>query len=335
MKVFLDTLDTAMISKYSKIGVIQGVTTNPTLAKRFDMSDDIDMVQKVNKAMDGGEIHVEAFGNTKEEIVKNADRINKLCEGIDLVFKIPFSEDGVAAARTLIERGYKTNLHLVYSVNQALISAVIRSTYICPLAGRMDDIGHDALSNIQDMLHAFKTNGLNTNVMVSSVRHPQHVIRAFNIGADVVTVPLNVLLQMFQHPLTDYGVDTFRQDIDLMKPVGSRYIGRNLVVQENNTLQDALAILASNRAGAVAVCSGQRLAGIFTAGDLKRIVQGGKDSFALDDSISKYVTKNPIAIDINEQTMKAMELFKKHGIEQLVVVDNGTAIGILDAKELI
>ena len=335
MKIFLDTLDTAMISKYAQMGVIQGVTTNPTLAKRFDMSDDIDMVQKVNHALGGGEVHVEAFGDTEEEIVKNADRINKLCKGIDLVFKVPFSEDGVAAARILIERGYKTNLHLVYSINQALIAAAIGSTYICPLAGRLDDVGHDALSNIEDMLNAFKTNGLNTNVMVSSVRNPQHVIRAFNIGADVVTVPLNVLQQMFQHPLTDYGVDTFRQDIDLMKPVGSRYIDRNLVVQENDTLQEVLSILASNRAGAVAVCRGRQLTGIFTTGDLKRIVQGGKDSFALDDSISKYVAKNPIAIDVNEQTMKAIELVKKHDIEQLVVLDNGTVIGILDAKELI
>ena len=335
MKIFLDTLDTTMISKYAKMGVIQGVTTNPTLAKRFNMSDDIDMVQKVNQALNGGEVHVEAFGDTKEEIVKNAERILGKCKGIDLVFKIPFIEEGVAGARILVERGHKTSLHLVYSLNQALVAAVIGSTYICPLAGRLDDIGHDALSNIEDMLNAFKTNGLNTNVMVSSVRHPQHVIRAFNIGADVVTVPLNVLQQMFRHPLTDYGVDTFRQDIDLMKPVGSRNIDRKLIAQENDTLQNVLSILASNRAGAVAVCSGQHLAGIFTTGDLKRIVQGGEDSFSLSDSISKYITKKPIAIDINEQTMKAIELVKEHGIEQLVVLDNGTVIGILDAKELL
>lgn len=335
MKIFLDTLDTAMISKYAKMGVIQGVTTNPTLAKRFGMSDDIDMVQKVHQVLGGGEIHVEAFGDTREEIVKNAERIIGKCKGIDLVFKIPFSEEGVAGARILVERGYKTSLHLTYSINQALLAAVIGSTYICPLAGRLDDVGHDALSNIQDMINAFKTNGQNTSVMVSSVRHPQHVIRAFSIGADVVTVPLNVLVQMFQHPLTDYGVNTFRQDIDLMKPVESRNIDRNLIVQEDDTLQNVLSILASNRAGAVAVCSGRQLAGIFTAGDLKRIVQGGEDSFSLSDPISKYITKKPIAIDINEQTIKAIELVKEHGIEQLVVLDNGTVIGILDAKELI
>lgn len=335
MKIFLDTLDTAMISKYAKMGIIQGVTTNPTIAKRFGMNDDIDMVKKVNQALDGGEVHVEAFGDTKEEIVENADRIIKLCKGIDIVFKIPFSEEGVAGARILVERGHKTNLHLIYSINQALIAAVIGSTYICPLAGRLDDIGHDALSNIKATINAFRTNGINTNVMVSSVRHPQHAIRAFNIGADVVTVPLNVLLLMFQHPLTEYGVNTFRQDIELMKPVGSRYIDRNLVVQENDTLKDALSILASNRAGAVAVCSGKRLAGVFTTGDLKRIVQSGKGSFSLSDSITKYMTKNPIAIDLNEQTMKAVELIKKHRIEQLVVLDNITVIGILDAKDLI
>lgn len=335
MKIFLDTLDTSMISKFAKMGIIQGVTTNPTLAKRFNMDDDIDMIQKVHKALGGGEVHIEAFGDTKEEIIKNSERIIKSCNGVDLVFKIPFSEEGVASARIIVERGYKTSLHLIYSINQALLATVIGSTYICPLAGRLDDIGHDALSNIQDMINAFRRNRQNTQVMVSSVRHAQHVIRAFSIGADVVTVPLNVLLQMFQHPLTEYGVSTFRQDIELMKPVGSRHIDSNLIVQENDTLQDVLSVLASYRAGAVAVCSGQHLAGIFTAGDLKRIVQGGKDSFALSDSISKYMTKNPMAIDINEQTMKAVELIKKHRIEQLVVLDNGTVIGILDAKELI
>ncbi len=335
MKLFLDSLDTENISKYSKMCIIQGVTTNPTLAKRFNMSDDIDMIKKVNEASGGGEIHVEAFGDTEEEIISNAERIIESCQEINVIFKIPFSEEGVAAANILEKKGMKTNLHLIFSINQALLSAKVGATYICPLVGRLDDIGYDAIKNVQDIKSAFKLNEESTQVMVSSVRHPQHVIRAYKSGADAVTVPLNVLSQMFRHPLTDYGINSFKQDIELLKPIGSKNINKNLVVQENDTLQTVLSVLASYKGGAVAVCSEHNLKGIFTTGDLKRLIKKGKKSFNLNDPVSKYMTENPIAFDISEQTIKAVELIKKHDIEQLIVVDNGVVVGILDIKEMI
>lgn len=335
MKLFLDSLDRNIIRSYANMGILEGVTTNPTMAKRFDMRDDIEMVQKVHDALGGGEVHVEAFGDSETEIVRNAERLSGACEGIDLVFKIPFGVAGVAASRRLVTEGHKTSLHLVYSINQALLASVVGSTYICPLAGRLDDIGHDALENIDQILSAFRINGATTRVVVSSVRHPQHVIRAFRVGADAATVPANVMAQMFQHPLTHHGVSAFRDDIELLKPVASRHIDTHLVVQDAQTLRDVLTVLASNKGGAVAVCCGTRLSGIFTTGDLKRLINQTANGFSMDDPVSKHMTKGPITVDSREETATAVALVKKHNIEQLVVVENGAVLGVLSSKDLL
>ena len=335
MKIFLDTLDIAMISKYAHMGIIHGVTTNPTLARRYGMESDVEMISKVHDALEDGEIHVEAFGSSREEILDNAERIGHACGDVNIVFKIRFSETGIDAAQMLLQKGNKTSLHLVYSVNQALLSAAIGSTYICPLAGRLDDVGHDALSNIHEIITAFKLNNETTQIMVSSIRHPQHVIRAYQGGASAVTIPVHVLSQMFHHPLTDHGFNLFRHDVDILSPVGSRNINRNLIVQENDSLERVLSILASHRGGAVAVCRGSILAGIFTTGDLKRLIREKGEHFSLSDLVADYMTDNPVVIDITEMTGTAIEAIKKYDIEQLVVVDGSAVEGLLDAKDLI
>lgn len=182
MKIFLDTIDREKIKKYSNIIDIFGVTTNPTLAKKFNMSDDIDMIKKIADVLGiKKEIHVEAFGKTVSEIIYNVDRISKACKKNNIVYKIPFSYAGVEAARKIIKRGQKTNLHLIYSFNQALLASNISSTYICPLIGRLDDVGHDALKNISEIKNSFIQNNSITKIMGSSIRTNQHVKKCFEI----------------------------------------------------------------------------------------------------------------------------------------------------------
>jgi len=212
MKIFLDTLDLNQIKKYSNMGILSGVTTNPTLAKRHGMLDDIDMVKKIREVMPVGEIHVEAWGKSKDEILNNITRLKTQSNDSNLVFKIPFSPDGVEACNIAILNGDKTNMHLIFSHNQAILCANVNSTYICPLVGRLDDAGHDALLFISELTKVI----INTNIMVSSVRHPMHVVKALKAGADVVTVPLKVLEQMFEHPLTTTGIELFEKDIQSM-----------------------------------------------------------------------------------------------------------------------
>lgn len=333
MKIFLDTLDLDLIKKYSDIGILSGVTTNPTFAKRFGMHGDLEMISKVRKALGKGEIHVEAFGETVKEIIKSTNYLLAKSKDRNLVFKIPFNEEGLKAVKFLVEEKKKTSLHLVYSLNQALLAASIGSTYICPLVGRLDDVGHDAMSNIRDIKEAYKSNSEKTLIMVSSVRHPQHVSRAYLAGADAITIPPNVLEKMFYHPLTDTGIYTFKDDIELIKPLSKKNINRNLIVDEKDSIKRCLSLMVAYKSGAVAVCSKRKLTGVFTAGDLKRLVQKGK-KFSLDEPISKFMTKEPISINIEETVQKARELMREFKIDQLVVVDNGNVVGILDIKEI-
>lgn len=336
MNILLDSLDVNLIREYSDIGVLSGVTTNPTMAKRFDMNDDIEMIAKVREALGQGEIHVEAFGDTADEIVGSANAVLEKSKDSDLVFKIPFGEQGVKACSELARQGLKTNLHLVFSLNQSLLAASVGATYICMLAGRLDDTGqgHDAMEEVECVATAFRTNSSPTKLMVSSVRHPQHVSKAYMCGADAVTIPPNVLSQMFHHPLTHTAVAVFRDDIEAVKPLHAKTINTNLVLSRDATLQDCLSSMVVHKGGAVAIStSGGRLAGIFTAGDLKRLVQKNV-GFSLDDGIEKYMNAKPISVDINETVSKARELLQEFNIDQLVVVDGGSVVGILDAREV-
>ncbi len=214
MKIFLDTIDLEMIDDFYQVGMLSGVTTNPTLAKRFNMKNDIDMVHKIRKAMPEGEIHVEAFGNNSDEIEENAKRIYENTNDSNLVYKIPFSKSGLKSVTNLRKLGFRTNLHLVFSLNQALLSSSVNSDYICPLIGRLDDTGHDAILNLKEMVQSLRNNNLATKVMASSIRNTQHVIQSFKAGVDVVTIPGNILEQMFNHPLTKSGYELFKKDLD-------------------------------------------------------------------------------------------------------------------------
>jgi transaldolase len=215
MRILIDTLDLKEIKKYSNMGIISGVTTNPTFSKLFGMRDDLETVEKVSEALDGkGEIFIEAFGYDANEIEDNARRIADESSYDNLVFKVPFTESGVEATSNLSEGGFfKVNLHLIYSVSQALIADQAGAAYICPLIGRMDDIGNDGIENIAKMKSCYKINSVKTKIMGSSIRSANHVIELYKIGVDVATIPPKVLEKMFYHPLTTDGFEIFAEDL--------------------------------------------------------------------------------------------------------------------------
>lgn len=215
MKLFIDTLDLELIKKYSDLGILSGVTTNPTFSKRFDMYNDVDTIRKVRIALDDyfKEIHIEVLGNTVNEIVENAKKLYSETKDTRLVFKIPFSETALKATTILHKAGHKTNLHLIYSVNQALLAASIGSYYISPLFGRLEDSGTNAFEQIKIMQETFRLNNESAKIMVSSIRCPRHVIQAYQIGVDSITIPPKVLDLMFKHSLTEKGIVQFKKDI--------------------------------------------------------------------------------------------------------------------------
>ena len=334
MKIFLDTLNTDTIKEFYEIGVLFGVTTNPTLAKRFGMSDDIDMITKIRDVMPSGEIHVEAFGKTSDEIVNNAQRIYNDSGDRDLVFKVPFSKEGVAAVRKLNNMNLKTNLHLIFSKTQALLSSCVGSTYICPLVGRLDDIGHNAFDNLSPVINTFNTSGSKTQVMVSSVRHIQHVISAFECGADAVTIPEGVLRSMFSHPLTDIGYKKFHDDLRSMETISSNDIRSDLIVRDDLSLRSALRLLVEKRSSCLAIVdSASTLRGVFTLGDLKRALS---QTFSLDieKPVSDFMNSSPVVVEISETYGCVNEVISKHDITDVIVVDGITVLGILSCNRI-
>ena len=335
MKIFLDTIDLKEIKKYNEILNIGGVTTNPNLARRFGMSDDIEMVREIGKVIGSEkEIHVEAFGENAKEIISNSERIKKNCSKFDLIFKIPFSEEGVKAAKFLIKKKYKTNLHLIFSLSQAIISASIKSNYICPLIGRLDDIGHSAIENLSAIIKSYKTHNSKTLIMGSSVRNLTHVIDCYKIGVDAATIPMKVVKEMFNHPLTDSGFLQFKKDLNQMRQISTINFNKNLVVDINQTLLETLVILQKYKGAAVAVCKNKKLAGIFTTGDLNRLIER-KKKFNYSDRMVNFISKKPFSVDISDKVEAVTNIVKKYNLGQFVVLDQDKVLGILDVKDIL
>jgi transaldolase len=331
MKIFLDTIDLKIIKRFYNTGILYGVTTNPTLAKKFGMSSDTDMVEKIRQVMPIGEIHIEAFGNTREEIYENALRINSITKDKFLVYKVPFSDEGVAAVKLLKQKGLKTNLHLIFSINQALIASAINSDYICPLVGRLDDIGHDASENIKTIRICFNNYGetINTKIMASSIRHPKHVSDAFQVGADVVTIPSTILEKMFYHPLTSQGYDAFHEDIRLMQPIDHDEINKCSIVSPGDTLKVCLQKMYKRKINTIVAQEGKRI-GICTMGDIKRLLVEG--SFNLDEMLNKKISSflnfNCVTIEEGSSYEDIKNLAIKSNTKEIIITKNNNLLGI-------
>lgn len=215
MKIFIDTLDLDAIKEYSDLGILSGVTTNPTFSKKFNMYNDIETIKKIREVLGNNdtEIHIEVLGDSIENIIYNAKKLYENTKDSGLVFKIPFSKIGLKASNKLRLLGYKTNIHLVYSVNQALLSTFSIPDYVTPLVGRLEDIGVNAFDILKNMKKAFDLKNETTEIMVASVRNPSHVEKAYILGIEFITIPPKVLDLMFQHPLTEKGIIQFKKDV--------------------------------------------------------------------------------------------------------------------------
>jgi transaldolase len=208
MKIFIDTANIEEIKAANEWGIIDGVTTNPTLVAK-EGKDFKSMVNQILSIVDGP-ISVEVISTDSEGMVKEALVMSKWSKNI--VIKIPMIPEGLKAVKILNEKGIKTNVTLVFSVNQAILAAKAGATYVSPFIGRLDDIGHDGMQIIRDMVQIYKLYGFKTEIIVASVRHPLHVVDSAKIGAHVATIPYNVIEKMFKHPLTDNGLEKFLKD---------------------------------------------------------------------------------------------------------------------------
>ena len=212
MKFFIDTANLQQIKEAQDLGVLDGVTTNPSLmAKEGIIGKDniikhyIDICNIVS-----GDVSAEVISTDFSGIVKEGDFLASLHPQI--VVKVPMIKEGIKALKYFSDKGIKTNCTLVFSAGQALLAAKAGATYVSPFIGRLDDVGSDGLELIEQIVHIYQTYGFETQVLAASIRHTIHLIKCAELGADVVTCPLNVITDLLKHPLTDIGLEKFLSD---------------------------------------------------------------------------------------------------------------------------
>jgi transaldolase len=334
MELYLDSANLKEIEEGFKLGFLDGLTTTPTFMQKEGITDVDGTILKLSKIVPV--LQIEALGNTADEVLKEAER--QLALGLDpkkTVFKIPVSLEGVKACKVLRNKGYLVNVHLVYTLQQAYMAMHAGATYVCPLVGRLQDQGHDALALVDQCVSAVETYGYDTKIMFSSVRHSEHVRNAINVGVHTITVPLKILKQLTENNFTTVGTEQFITDTRLMTVrVKDILNGKNPIVKANTGLTEAIVKLTEFGFGAITVVNDDgSVKGVFTDGTLRRLI-GEKGHDVLQQKLSDLTYREPFSIDANALLNDANALFKKTNVDTLLVTENNKPVGMLDIQDI-
>lgn len=217
MKFFIDTANLEQIREANDLGILDGVTTNPSLMAKEGINGKEAILQHYKNICDivDGDISAEVLSTTYEEMIAEGDILAQIHPNI--VVKIPMIKDGIKALKYFADKGIKTNCTLIFSAGQALLAAKAGATYVSPFLGRLDDISTDSLNLIQEIRLIFDNYMYETKILAASVRHSMHIINCAKIGADVVTCPIQPILSLLKHPLTDSGLEQFIKDSQKMQ----------------------------------------------------------------------------------------------------------------------
>lgn len=212
MKFFIDTANLAQIKEAHEMGVLDGVTTNPSLMAKEGITGQENIINhyKAICEITDGDVSAEVISTTFDEMVAEGEALAKLHEQI--VVKVPMIKDGVKAIKYFSSKGIRTNCTLVFSAGQALLAAKAGATYVSPFIGRLDDVSTDGMTLIEDIRLIYDNYGYETQILAASVRHPMHIIQCAKIGSDVITGPLSAIAALLKHPLTDNGLAQFLAD---------------------------------------------------------------------------------------------------------------------------
>ncbi len=334
MELYLDSADLKEIKEAFQLGFLTGLTTTPTFMHREGVRDLDATIVELSKIVPV--LQIEALGETAEAIVADADR--QLALGLDpqrTVFKIPVSLEGVKACRTLVDRGLKVNVHLVYTIQQAYMAAVAGATYICVLAGRMQDQGYDALTLIGDVVELVDAYGFDSKVMFSSVRNTEHVRNAIDLGCHTITVPWKLMKALTENNFTAIGTNQFIEHTRLITvTVGQAINSTNPIVTEDLSVTEAIVKMTEFGFGCVTVVDAAgNLKGVFTDGDLRRkLAEFGRD--ILSKTMGDFEYGTPISIETNQLLDAAAAIFKKTSVDTILVTENGKPVGMLDIQDL-
>ncbi len=215
MKFFLDTADINDIEKYASWGIVDGVTTNPSLIAKEGV--DLETrIKEIAKIVDGP-ISAEVISTEAEGMIEEGRKAAKWHKNIFV--KVPMTSEGLKAVKVFSAEGIRTNVTLVFSVSQALMAAKAGATLVSPFVGRLDDISEDGMQLIADIVHVYNVYGFETEVLSASIRHPKHVVDSMMVGADIATIPPKIFDQLVKHPLTDKGLAAFLADWEKVKDI--------------------------------------------------------------------------------------------------------------------
>ncbi|MBI1316860.1 CBS domain-containing protein [bacterium] len=334
MELYLDSADIREIEDAFQLGFLAGLTTTPTFMHRHGITDIDGTILKLAKIVPV--LQIEALGQTAEEIVSEAYRQDAL--GLDrkkTVYKIPVSLEGVKACKKLVDEGFMVNVHLVYTLQQAYMAMAAGATYVCPLVGRLQDQGQDALQLVEQCVDAVEYYGYDTKVMFSSVRNVEHVRNAINLGVHTVTVPWKLMKQLTENHFTSIGTQEFYEHTRLMTlKVRDLLNGKNPMAQIEHTVAEALLRMTEGGFGAVTIVdAAHKPIGMFTDGDLRRLMSAG-DNQLLGRSLGTLDLKVPVSVEADELLFEANKLFRERQIDTLVVTEGGKVIGMLDIQEM-
>jgi len=210
MKFFLDTANIDEIRQFVDMGIVNGVTTNPSLLAKEKARGDFREVLKVICDIVDGPVNAEVTGETFQQMLEEGKKLSRIHENI--IVKIPMTREGMKTVHALTEEGIPTNVTLIFTPNQALIAAKAGAKYVSPFVGRLDDISAFGVEVVRDTITIFNNYGIECEVLAASLRHPVHVIECASAGAHIATMPAKVLDMMFNHPLTDKGIEQFLKD---------------------------------------------------------------------------------------------------------------------------
>lgn len=334
MELYLDSANISEIKDaFEQLPFITGLTTTPTFMHRHGITDIDKTIIELSKIVPV--LQIEALGERSDKIVNEAYR--QLDLGLDpkkTVFKIPVSLEGLKACDKLVSKGLLVNIHLIYTLQQAYMAMCSGASYICPLVGRLQDQGQDALALVKQCVDTVKTYNYNSKIMFSSVRTIEHIKNALNIGVHTCTIPWAIMSKLTSNFLTKIGTDEFFEHTKLMTLKVKDVISKqNPTIFEDKTVADSLEIMNQGGFGAVIVKSNKEEK-IFTDGDLRRLIQtSGKN--CLSKTLKELKLNNPISISLNDSLFDAMKVLNKNKIDVVVVKDKNEVKGILDIQDII
>ena len=334
MELYLDSVNFKEIDAAMELGFITGLTTTPTFMHREGITDIDAAIKDLSKKVPI--LQIEALGNNAQIIVDEAHRLLDL--GLDktkTVFKIPVSLEGAKACKMLRNEGLLVNLHLIYTLQQAYIAMAAGANYICPLVGRLQDQGHDALSMVEQCVNATIRYGYQSKIMFSSVRNSEHVRNAINIGVHACTMPWYVMKQLTRNDFTETGKGQFEKHTYLLTTkVKDVMKTENTMLKYDTTIYDALIVMTKSKLGAVIVLDKQNnLYRIFTDGDLRRYLHETEN--ISQKKFSDLESNTPITIEAAASLFEASNIFSEKKIDNIIVVEDGKPVGIIDVQDVI